>query len=178
MANTTINPYLKRLLIVFLLSLGFVIVFNEITFILQKDQSDRAPKTVQLIIPDGTSARVSAGEDTPSIPDEIIFVLGDVLEVRNDDSISHQLGPVWVPPGATGKLVMETVDKWVYTCSFQTSRYLGLDVRQPTTWATRAVGIGIATPTMTALIFIYSLAAYPIEPKKLEKEKLNENEKP
>ena len=48
----------------------------------------------------------------------------------------------------------------------QTSQYLGLDIRQPTTIGTRILGISIATPTLTALVFIYSIAAYPIKTPK------------
>ena len=162
MSQNTLRPYLIRLGIIFAISLAFVIVFNEVTFRLQKDETDRPPKTIQLIIPAGTADRIAAGEEVFDV-NEMEFVLGDVLEVVNQDSDSHQLGPVWVPPGATGKLVMEKADKFAYSCSFQTSQYLGLDVRQPTTLGTRLVGISFATPTMTALIFIYSLAAIPIQ---------------
>jgi hypothetical protein len=164
MNKNAMRPYLLRLGIIFALSLAFVIIFNEVTFRLQKDETDRAPKTVQLVIPAGTADRIEAGEQVLDI-EEMQFVLGDVLEVVNHDSASHQLGPVWVPPGSTGKLVMEQADKFAYSCSFQTSQYLGLDVRQPTTLGTRLVGISFATPTMTALIFIYSLAAFPIKPE-------------
>jgi hypothetical protein len=168
MDSSTVRPYLIRLGIIFGLSLVFVIAFNEISFLIQKDQHDRAPKTIQLVIPAGTAESVANGEDISDIPDEIVFVLGDTLEVVNEDTASHQLGPIWVPPGSTGKLVMEKASKLAYSCSFQTSQYLGLDVRQPTTFGTRVVGISIATPTMTALIFIYSLAASPIKPKEEE----------
>jgi len=164
MKKTTLRPYLNRLAIVFIISLIFVVAFNEISFLLQKDKYDRAPETVTLVIPQGTAARVEAGEDVPSIPSEMVFVLGDVLTVRNEDDVSHQLGPIWVPPSTTGSLVMEQAQNVVLSCSFQTSRYLGLDVRQPTTMGTRLIGLGISVPTMGALIFIYSLLIYPIKP--------------
>lgn len=157
-------PYTKRLLIVLVISLAVALAFNEISYLLQKDQYDRAPETIQLIIPPGAAERVSAGEEVPSIPSEMVFVLGDVLEVKNEDIVPHQLGPIWVPPGATGSLVMEKVDKLAYSCSFQTSRYLGLDIRQPTTMGTRLTALGLTVPTIGALLFIYSLLVYPVKP--------------
>jgi len=166
---TRFKPYLVRFAIVLAISATIVGLFNEVSFILQKDKYDRAPETIQIVIPYGTAEKVEAGEDVVSIPDEMVFVIGDVLEVKNNDGVSHQLGPIWVPSGATGRLVMEEIDKLAYSCSFQTSRYLGLDVRAPTTISTRMTGLILATPTMTALIFIYSLVVFPVNLGKNEK---------
>ena len=165
MNKEALRPYLIRLAIIFALSLVIVIVFNEVSYAMQKDQHDRAPKTVQLVIPEGAAKGVEAGQDPVTLPDEMVFVIGDVLEVINEDSVNHQLGPIWVPPGTTGSLVMENIGKLAYSCSFSTTQYLGLDIRQPTTLATRFLALSFAAPTMTALIFIYSLAAVPIKPK-------------
>lgn len=162
--DSKFKPYLKRLLIVAALCVVLVIAFNEITFLLQKDEYDRAPQTVTLVIPPGTAERVESGEDVPSIPDEMVFVLGDVLEIKNEDTVSHQLGPIWVPAGSTGSLVMEQAENYAFSCSFQTSRYLGLDVRQPTTTGTKLIALGLAAPTVTTLVFIYSLLIFPVKP--------------
>jgi len=160
--KNTIRPYINRLIIVFLISVVLVALFNEGSYLLQKEKYDRAPQTIELTIPDGTAARVEAGEDVPAIPEEMIFVLGDTLQVTNHDTVSHQLGPIWVPAGGTASLVMKQAQKFAYSCSFATSRYLGLDVRQPTTLGTRLTGLGLAAPTMTALFFIYSVLIFPI----------------
>jgi hypothetical protein len=157
------RPYLKRLLIVFTICLVFVLAFNEVAYMLQKDQYDRAPQTIQLVIPAGTAEKVSAGGAVPSIPDKMVFMLGDTLQVKNEDVVAHQLGPVWVPPGGTSSLKMERADKYSYHCSFASTQYLGLDVRQPTTIGVRLTALAFATPTMTALIFLYSLLVFPVE---------------
>ena len=159
------KPYIIRLLIVLAISIVFVVIFNEVSYLLQKDKYDRAPETVTLTIPDGTYEKVEAGEEVLSIPDQMVFVVGDTLIVKNNDRVSHQLGPIWVPPNSTGSLNMEKVDKLAYSCSFQTSRYLGLDVRAPTNLTTRLTGLIIATPTMTVLLFIYSLLVFPLDKK-------------
>ncbi len=167
--KNSIRPYINRLIIVLLISVALVSVFNEAAYFMQKEKSDRAPETIELTIPAGTAARVEAGEDVPAIPQEMIFVLGDTLQVTNHDEVSHQLGPIWVPAGSSASLVMEKADKYAYSCSFATSRYLGLDVRQPTTLGTRLTALGLAAPTMTALFFIYSVLIFPIKPsEKLE----------
>ena len=157
-----LRPYLMRLGLILALSTAFVAVFNEAVYLLQKDPHDRAPQTIELVIPQGTAARVEAGEDDPTIPEEMVFVLGDTLLVRNEDSTSHQLGPIWVPAGATASLAMGEPAKLAYSCSFSTTRYLNLDVRQPTTLGTRVTALLLAAPTMTALIYIYSLLVFPV----------------
>ena len=161
-SRQSLRPYLIRLAIVLGISIGIVAIFNEAAFLLLKDNADRAPKTIQIIIPKGTAERVKAGEDVPSIPEEMVFVVGDVLEVKNEDIVNHQLGPLWVPPGTSARLVMEKADKLAFSCSFQTSQYLGLDIRNPTTLATRFIGVGIVAPTFGVLVFIYSLLVFPI----------------
>jgi len=44
-----------------------------------------------------------------------------------------------------------------YECSFQTSNYLGLDVREPLTFGTRLYGILFAGLPLDVLIAIYSV---------------------
>jgi hypothetical protein len=157
------HPYVFRLLIVSAISLVFALAFNEITFYLQKGPTDRAPQTIRLVIPAGTAEMVKSGQDEPTIPSEMNFVIGDVLEVKNEDVVSHQLGPVWVPPGATGRLVMDKADRTAYDCSFTTHKYLGLEVTSATTLATRLTALFLTAPTIGVLLFLYSLAIWPIQ---------------
>ncbi|HWQ83907.1 MAG TPA: hypothetical protein VN363_05035 [Anaerolineales bacterium] len=157
-----LRPYLLRLGVILIVSIVFVLIFNEAVFLLQKEDHDRAPRTIELVIPAGTAGRVAAGEDDPAIPAEMVFVMGDTLLVRNEDSASHQLGPVWVPAGATASLAMGEPAKLAYACSFSTTRYLNLDVRQPTTFGTRLTALILAAPTLAALLYIYSLLVFPV----------------
>jgi hypothetical protein len=164
MKSSELRPYLIRLAIVMAISLVFAFLFNEITFLISKDPSDRAPKTISLVIPAGTAARIESGDEIRIFPDEITFVVGDTLEVVNEDSEPHQMGPVFVPPGTTGSMILNQAEKMSVDCSFQSSRYLGLDIRPATTLGTRLTGLFITAPTLAALIFLYSLAASPIKP--------------
>ena len=159
------RPYLLRLVVIFLISLAMMLIITEGAFLLQRDETDRAPKTIQIVIPEGASQSVEAGEDVISLPEGSVFVLGDVLEVVNQDTVNHQLGPIWVPPGAVGSLMLDEANEYSYTCSFVPSQYLGFDVRQPTTWTTRLVGLGISVPTTTAFLFLYSFLVFPVKKK-------------
>jgi len=164
MKKSSLYPYFIRLALILAIALVIALVFNEVTFRMQKEPTDRGPKTISLVVPYGTAQRLSSGETLRILPDEITFVVGDVLEVRNEDTTGHQLGPIYVPPGATGSLVMNKAEKLAYECSFQSSQYLGLDVRTATTLGTRLIALLLTAPTLAALMFLYSLAAFPIQP--------------
>jgi hypothetical protein len=163
--KTDFTPYLVRLVIVFVVAALVAIAINEGAYLFQKDRNDRQAGVIQLVIPAGTAMRIAQGEPAPGIPEKMSFVVGDVLEVKNEDSVDHQLGPVWVPPGTTGRLVLQEANRFSYSCSFSPDNYLGLDVMQRTSFTTRLTGLMISAPTLAAFLFIYSLAVYPVKPR-------------
>jgi hypothetical protein len=98
----------------------------------------------------------------------MVFVLGDVLVVNNQDSVPHELGPLFVPAGASASLPMDIADNFALNCSFSSTKYLGLDVKEPTTWITRLVGVAFAAPATTVIVFLYSLIVWPLKSKPVE----------
>jgi len=163
------RPYLIRLLITSVIALVFVGILNEGFYLLQREQHDRAPRTVQIVVPIGTAERIAAGEAAVSLPEEMVFVVGDTLEVVNQDSVQHELGPIWVPAGSTGRLVLEEANKFAFSCTFAPGNYLGLDVRLPTTLGTRLTALALSAPPMAVFLFIYGLLAFPIKDGKKKK---------
>ena len=165
MDTKTIQPYLKRLLISFLVALFFVAVISEGSHLLNKEKTDREPEVVELVIPPGTAERIAAGEEITTIPEGLVFVLGDTLLIVNQDDTNHELGPLYIPAGANASLVMEDANKYTLGCTFQPSRYFDFDVRQRTTLESRLQALMLAAPPSTAFFFIYSLLVYPITKK-------------
>lgn len=164
--KTALRLGISRFMILFSISIGLVFVGSELAFYFQKETTDRAPKEVELIIPAGTAARIAAGMAVPEIPEEMVFVLGDTLVVKNEDEIDHQLGPLWVPARSTARLTLGEAQRYALSCSFQPSRYLGLVVKPPTTWETRLLALGLTVPATTMFLFVYSLLIWPLTPKK------------
>ncbi len=163
LANKVFRLGLKRLAIVTVLSLAVILIASEAFYLLQKESHERAPQQVELVIPLGAAEMVRRGENVTAIPEEMVFMVGDTLVVKNEDSASHQLGPLWIPANSSASLSMDTAARYVESCSFQTSQYLGLDVRQPTTLATRLQALVIAGPATIIFLFIYSVLVYPLE---------------
>ncbi len=153
-----------RLLLASVLGFAVAIAIGEGAHLLLRDPADRAPRRVELFIPAGTAEHIAAGQPV-AIPANLALVLGDTLVVNNQDRVAHQLGPVWVPAGASTSLTLELENRFAYECSFQPTRYLGLDVRAPTTLQTRATGILMVAPPMVILIALYSLLVVPLQPQ-------------
>jgi hypothetical protein len=153
------------------LIIGFLIGFaiSEISFIFLKE-SVRPPDMIELVIPAGTDERVRQGEAPPTIPEELAFVVGDTLIVYNNDSTDHQLGPLWIPAGSSASLELDQVDNYIFACTFQPSKYLGLDVREALTIWTRLGGIIYAGLPLGAMLALYSIIVRPIKPQEKNSE--------
>lgn len=175
MDNSTILKLgLKRFLLAFLLALVLIWAGSEAAYFFLKDDTDRAPEQIELLIPDGTALKVASGEPVPSIPDEMVFVLGDTLVVKNEDIVDHQLGPLWIPAKSRASLLLDNADRYAYQCSFRPSQYLGVNVKQGTTWNTRLTALLYSVPATTMFFFIYSLVLWPLVPKEADKKDLAE----
>ena len=164
MDTTILRPAITRLLIILAISSVVVFAISEIAFRLQPYNIDRAAQTIELTIPPGTADAIAAGQPVPAIPPELVFVLGDTLQVNNQDSVAHELGPLLVPAGASATLPMDAAENFALTCSFSSTNYLGVEVKAPTTWRTRLVGVAFAAPATTVMAFLYSIVIRPIKP--------------
>lgn len=149
------NILIKRLVISLVIGLALGAAISEIPFLFLQETA-RPPQEIVLTIPRGTAEQVARGERPPSIPTDMIFVVGDVLVVRNDDSVDHKLGPLWIPASSSAQLPLGQEQNLAFECSFQPGNYFGLDVREPLTTGTRVFGILYAGLPMGILIALYS----------------------
>jgi hypothetical protein len=126
-----------------LIGLAFAWVLSEISYLFldNKESLQREPQKVELVIPYGTAQLLKDGQTSPSLPSNMVFVVGDILVIKNEDTVSHQVGPLWVPPNTSGVLSLDQADKFAYECSFEPTKYLGLDVRERVTAGTQFQGL-------------------------------------
>jgi hypothetical protein len=155
---------LQRVALSILIGLLVGFLISEVSFQLLKE-TNRAPQTVELLIPAGTAEQVSRGESPPDIPEEMVFVVGDVLKVKNEDSTDHELGPLWIPSGSSAQMTLDNDENFIFACTFQPSNYFGLDVRESVTIWTRLGGVVFAGVPLGAIIALYSLIAWPVNIK-------------
>lgn len=152
----------KRSALALFVSAALALVVSEAAYFIAPDRLLRGPQRVEIIIPAGTADRITKGEAVPSLSPEMTFVQGDTLVVTNQDSASHQLGPVWVPPGTSGSIVLAEASQFSYACTFQPDRYQGIDVLKPVTASSRieaALLMGIPTAVLAVM---YSYIVKPV----------------
>jgi len=151
--------------LVFSLILGMLGAWgvNEISYQLLKDPNARdQARRIELVIPSGTAEKIAAGEPVLSLPEKMTFVEGDLLVVKNLDSVSHQLGPVWVPPQSSGVLEVGKANTYQYACTFQTSRLFGIEVKPNLTAETRIQGLVLMGLPSAAMLWLYSFLIFPV----------------
>lgn len=159
------HPLVRRIAISCVIGIAVALAISEGSYHLLNDGTRRDPQTIELIIPAGTAEQVAAGKSVPSLPANMTFVEGDVLLVRNQDVTDHQLGPIWVPPDATGSLTLGEVNRFRFGCSFQPGRYLGIDVRPPgSSLQSRLLAIALIGPPTITLIVVYGILVVPLKP--------------
>jgi hypothetical protein len=154
---------LFRMLIFLAIGLVASAIFSEVTYRLQSDTTSRDPTTIQLIIPAGTAAKVAQGQSV--LPAGQIFVVGDTLQVKNEDSVTQTLGPLVIPAGATASMKLDQVGSLSYTCSFQPTKYYGIEVLQGLSFGMRLEASLLAGLPLGVLLGVYSLVAWPLKPK-------------
>ena len=151
---------LKRILLASVLGLLLGALTTELPFLLSPGTA-RAPREITLTIPAGTAEQVARGEQPPSIPQNMTFVVGDKLIVDNQDSVEHKLGPLWIPAKSKAQLSLDQEAKLSYECSFQRGKIFGLDVQEPITTGTRIFGIVYIAFPLAILIALYSILFAP-----------------
>jgi hypothetical protein len=154
------SPAVRRILLSLVAGLILGAAISEIAFQLLRETS-RPPQEIELVIPAGTADRVQRGEDSPGVPEAMEFVVGDTLIVRNQDQVDHQLGPLWIPAGSSARLELTAIDQYAYSCSFRPDKYVGLEVHEPLTWATRLEGVFFSGVPLGVLLALYSLVIAP-----------------
>lgn len=155
---------LRRFLIFVALGIVVAIGINELSFFFLRSDAGRGPDRIELIIPAGTAERIARGEPNPSIPNDMTFVAGDSLVVKNMDVVDHRLGPLFIPSGSSASLTLSDANKYAYACSFQDTQVFGMDVQEPVTAATRLYGILLAGIPLGLMLAIYSLIIWPLKP--------------
>ncbi len=166
----TVRRYALRFVTILVVAAFVSWGLSEIAFRTQRYNIDRAPQTIEITIPSGTAEKVARGQEVNSLPQEMVFVLGDVLVVHNQDLVSHELGPLFIPSGTSASLPMDNVDNYAASCSFQPTSYLGLEVKEPTTWRTRLLAVSFAAPPTAVMAFLYSLVIRPIKTEEKPKD--------
>jgi hypothetical protein len=154
---------LQRFAIFSLIGVLIAVVINEVSFLFLKSDAGRAPGRIELVIPPGTAEKIARGEAETTIPDDLVLVTGDVLIVKNEDSVTHTLGPLFIPAGSSASLNLDQVENLAMSCSFQPGQYMGLNVKEPVDWGTRVFALFLSGVPLGLLLALYSFLVWPLK---------------
>jgi len=161
--NQVLSKYAFRFFIALIIGLVFGFLVSEGSFYILNQGKDFSDEDIILTIPFGTADRIKNGLSIPSIPENIVFYQGDRIVVNNEDDVSHQLGPIWVPAGAQGVLTLQDTEKYSLACSFKPQKLMGIEVRKSITNFVRFQGLlAIGLPT-GVMVFLFSIILFPID---------------
>jgi hypothetical protein len=153
--------FFLRSLVGIVVGLFFAAIISEGSFLLMsnKQSAMREPERVNLVIPYGTSEQVKEGVYNRSLPTDMTFVQGDILVVKNEDLVTHQLGPIVLPAQTSGVLEMTQASENRYDCSFQPTNTMGIKVLPRLDSNSRVQGLlAIALPTgMMLAVYSYMI---------------------
>jgi hypothetical protein len=159
----TFGTVAKRIALCMLAGLVVGALISEASFYFLHTGETRPPQVIELDIPAGTADRIARGQAEPSLPSTLAFVVGDTLTVKNLDVAPHQVGPLLIPSGSQASMRLDSARDYAVACSFEPSKYLGLNVQSPLTPATRLAGILEAGLNLGFLITVYGLFALPLK---------------
>lgn len=164
--SPTVKSALKRLGVTFVICMAFAFAVAEISYQSAKSQNERPPRQIEILIPPGTAEAIAAGQPGPGLPD-MRFLEDDEIVVRNMDSVSHQLGPLWIPANSSSVLTLDRPSEYTLSCSFQASQTIDIEVFPRARASDRVMGIlSIGLPTWM-LVWLYTLIGLPM-PKQAE----------
>ena len=154
--NAKIANFFLRVAIGLVIGILFGWLLSSVSsfFATEVETGSRDPRQIELVIPYGTAEQVNQGIPIREIPSDITFVEGDILVVKNEDTVSHQLGPLFVPPSTSSVLNLDKPNRYSFECSFEPTKYIGLTVLPRITGSTRfqaILAIGLPTGMMLAL---------------------------
>ena len=128
--KSKVADFFLRMGIGIAIGLLFGWVVSEVTYnmIPNKQDATREPEQIELIIPYGTADQVEEGIGNRDLPPSLNLVQGDILIVRNEDQVSHQMGPLFIPANTSSVLELENASTYDYECSFVPTKNFCLTV--------------------------------------------------
>ncbi len=73
------------------------------------------------IIPSGTAERIEAGEQVDIMPSRLDLNIGDSIEIVNQDSQGHNVGPFYAGKGESVSQTFNSAAEYVDSCSVDPS---------------------------------------------------------
>lgn len=125
--DTARRPSWIDLVVLVGVSMVGMFILSAIALMLYTNAS-RAPETIAVQIPVGTSVAISSGQNPLGIPDRWSFQADDTLLLDNGDDVAHFVGALTVEAGTVGDMVMQEGDDGLVASSLVPAGEIDIDV--------------------------------------------------
>lgn len=85
------------------------------------DTAQSEGTTFRYIIPAGTGDRIDAGEPVAIVPAQLKILVGDTVEIVNQDDRGHNVGPFFAAEGESVSQTFRSPGEYVDACSVHPS---------------------------------------------------------
>lgn len=119
-------PWVRPIAVIALATLGLWLISATAMLIYTRDAREPVVRTV--VIPDGTSRLIAAGENPLEIPATWSFRADDTLELVNQDTVDHWVGNFFVEAGTSRDYILQPAISGSLLCSLHPSGNVAIDV--------------------------------------------------
>lgn len=92
--------------------------------------SDDTEADFEYTVPRGTSDYVRLGQPVKIIPNPLIMRVGDVIRIRNQDTIGYSVGPFYVGPNQTMTQIATSPGSFKGMCLLHTGEELVVTIQK------------------------------------------------
>ena len=95
--------------------------------------SSTTNREYRIVIPEGTTAKIYAGEDPGIVPPEIHLTLGqqDILVIQNNDVGGHDVAGFWIGAGETLRQEFKSEAVYQGECTIHPSSQIQIIISKP-----------------------------------------------
>ncbi len=117
-------------LLVLLLATSFLVACSEENSGFSVGSAGDGPADYSFLIPAGAGERFDAGDPLEILPQDLPVVVGEVIEIVNEDDRGHLVGPFYVAAGETFRHSFASPGEFVGICTVHESGRITLTVTE------------------------------------------------
>lgn len=91
---------------------------------------DETEATFDFLVPKGTGELVQRGNEVKIIPNPLVMRVGDVIRIRNQDSVGFTVGPFYVGPNQTMTQIATSPGTFKGACLLHTGEELVVTIQK------------------------------------------------
>lgn len=93
--------------------------------------SNDSAATYEFVVPNGTAELATRGENVQIVPNPLVMKVGEVIRIKNFDSVGYTVGPFYVGPNETVTQIATTPGEFKGACLLHVGDELKVVITKP-----------------------------------------------